>query len=275
MRKFLLVQVAIVVVAAFAISCAPNNVMTKRDETYTFDQMSVQDEPPVYSDMEPTQISSNSSDSSYYQVGIASWYGREFQGRLTASGEPFDMNKYTAAHRTLPFGSVILVTNLENGKKVKCTVNDRGPFKKNRVLDVSYKAAKDLDMLTTGEAKVGITVLSYGNNTQPGTKSHDVGVFGQPVDNDNDSSNNTDMESKQYTGLALQTGAFYSKANALRLKEKIEGLIDKPVTVVQEGYYYKVRITNINENEVSRYIKVLKKNDIPSYKVTINESMND
>lgn len=275
MRKFLLVQVAIVVVAAFAISCAPNNVMTKHDETYTFDQMSAQDETPVYSDMEPTQISSNSSDSSYYQVGIASWYGREFQGRLTASGEPFDMNKYTAAHRTLPFGSVILVTNLENGKKVKCTVNDRGPFKKNRVLDVSYKAAKDLDMLTTGEAKVGITVLSYGNNTQPGTKSNDVGVFGQPVDNDNDSSNNAGMESKQFTGLALQTGAFYSKANALKLKEKIEGLIDKPVTVVQEGYYYKVRITNMNENEVSRYIKVLKKNDIPSYKVTINESMND
>jgi len=275
MRKFLLVLMAIVVVTAFAISCAPNNVMTKRDETYTFDQMSVQDETPVYSDMEPTQISSNSSDSSYYQVGIASWYGREFQGRLTASGEPFDMNKYTAAHRTLPFGSVILVTNLENGKKVKCTVNDRGPFKKNRVLDVSYKAAKDLDMLTTGEAKVGITVLSYGNNTQPGAKSHDVGVFGQPVDNDNDNSNNAGMESKQFTGLALQTGAFYSKANALKLKEKIEGLIDKPVTVVQEGYYYKVRITNMNENEVSRYIKVLKKHDIPSYKVTINESMND
>lgn len=275
MRKFFLVLVAIVLVAAFASSCAPNNVMTKRDETYTFDQMSGQDETPVYSDMEPAQVSSNSSDSSYYQIGIASWYGREFQGRLTASGEPFDMNKYTAAHRTLPFGSVILVTNLENGKKVQCTVNDRGPFKKNRILDVSYKAAKDLDMLATGQAKVGITVLSYGNDTKPGIKSQDVGVFGQPADNYNDSSINPDMDAKQFSGLALQTGAFYSKANALKLKEKIEGLIDKPVTVVQEGYYYKVRITNMNENEVSRYIKILKKNDIPSYKVTITENMND
>jgi len=275
MRKFFLVLVTIALVASFVTSCAPNNVMTKRDETYTFDQMSGQDETPVYSDMEPAQISSNISDSSYYQVGIASWYGREFQGRLTASGEPFDMNKYTAAHRTLPFGSVILVTNLENGKKVKCIVNDRGPFKKNRILDVSYKAAKDLDMLTKGEAKVGITVLSYGNDTQPGKQLNDVGVFGQPVDTYNSSSNTEDMESKQFSGLAIQTGAFYSKANALKLKEKIEGLIDKPVTVVQEGYYYKVRITNMNENEVSRYIKILKKNDIPSYKITTGDSLND
>jgi len=275
MRKFFLVLVTIALVASFVTSCAPNNVMTKRDETYTFDQMSGQDETPVYSDMEPAQISSNNSDSSYYQVGIASWYGREFQGRLTASGEPFDMNKYTAAHRTLPFGSVILVTNLENGKKVKCIVNDRGPFKKNRILDVSYKAAKDLDMLTKGEAKVGITVLSYGNDTQPGKQLTDVGVFGQPVDTYNSSSNTKDMESKQFSGLAIQTGAFYSKTNALKLKEKIEGLIDKPVTVVQEGYYYKVRITNMNENEVSRYIKILKKNDIPSYKITTGDSLND
>lgn len=273
MRKFFVIVVAITLVMTFFISCAPNNVMTKRDETYTFDQMTVQDKTPVYSDMDLTQVAS--SDSSYYQVGMASWYGREFQGRLTASGEPFDMNKYTAAHRTLPFGSVILVTNLENGKKVKCTVNDRGPFKKNRILDVSYKAAKDLDILTKGEAKVGITVLSYGNDTQPGTKLNDVGVFGQPVEPYNDNFNNTDTGTKQYGGLALQTGAFYSKANALKLKEKIEEIIDKPVTVVQEGYYYKVRITNINENEISHYSKILKKNDIPSYKVTIGNSLND
>lgn len=275
MRTFFLVLVAIALVASFVVSCAPNNVMTKRDETYTFDQMGSQNETPVYSDIDSTQISSNSSDSSFYQIGIASWYGREFQGRLTASGEPFDMNKYTAAHRTLPFGSVILVTNLENGKKVQCTVNDRGPFKKNRILDVSYKAARDLDMLTSGQAKVGITVLSYGNDSKPRTKPNDVGVFGQPVDTYNDSAYTADTWSKPYNGIALQTGAFYSKANALKLKEKIEGIIDKPVTVVQEGYYYKVRIINMNEQEVSRYIKILKNNDIPSYKVTIGQSPND
>lgn len=275
MRKFFLALMAIALIASFFTSCAPNNVMTKRDETYTFDQMSNQEETVSYSDMEPAQISSNTSDSTYYQVGIASWYGREYQGRLTASGEPFDMNKYTAAHRTLPFGSVILVTNLANGKKVKCTVNDRGPFKKNRILDISYKAAKNLDMLTKGEAKVGITVLSYGNDTQPKTQSNDVGVFGQPVDTYNEASNSADMESKQFSGLAIQTGAFYSKANALKLKEKIEGFIDKPVIVVQEGYYYKVRIANMNESEVTHYIKILKKNDIPSYKVASGESLNE
>ncbi|MCX8124009.1 MAG: septal ring lytic transglycosylase RlpA family protein [Spirochaetes bacterium] len=269
MRKFFVVVVAIALVITFFTSCAPNNVMTKRDETYTFDQSNVQ-EKPVYSDMDSPQVASN-SDSSYYQVGIASWYGREFQGRLTASGQPFDMNKYTAAHRTLPFGSVIVVTNLENGKKVKCTVNDRGPFKKNRILDVSYAAARQLDMLTKGEAKVGITVLSYGNETQQQPPSNDVGVFGEPVNPYNENQTNSLQDSNDYIGIALQTGAFYSKANALKLKEKIETIIDKPVTVVQEGYYYKVRIINLNDSDVVHYKNILKKNDIPSYKVTIGQ----
>ncbi|MFW5771513.1 MAG: septal ring lytic transglycosylase RlpA family protein [Spirochaetota bacterium] len=100
---------------------------------------------------------------SYYQKGNASWYGREFHGRLTASGERFDMKEFTAAHRSLPFGTVVLVENLDNGRKVKVKINDRGPFKKDRILDVSHAAAGELDMLKTGEAMVGRTVITLQN----------------------------------------------------------------------------------------------------------------
>ena len=81
----------------------------------------------------------------YYQQGIASWYGARHQGQATASGEAFDMNDLTAAHRTLPLGTRIRVTNLRNGKTAVLTVNDRGPFIRGRVLDVSFRAARDLD----------------------------------------------------------------------------------------------------------------------------------
>jgi len=93
------------------------------------------------------------------QEGIASWYGQEFQGRPTASGERFDMHALTAAHRTLPFGARVQVTNLENGKSVVVRINDRGPNQKGRLIDLSYAAAKQLDLIGTGTAKVRIQVL--------------------------------------------------------------------------------------------------------------------
>jgi rare lipoprotein A len=93
------------------------------------------------------------------QEGVASWYGKEFQGRPTASGERFDMHDLTAAHRTLPFGARVQVTNLENGKSVVVRINDRGPNTKGRLIDLSYAAAKQLDMIGAGTAKVRIQVL--------------------------------------------------------------------------------------------------------------------
>lgn len=89
-------------------------------------------------------------------TGVASFYGPKFHGLQTASGETFDMYQFTAAHRQIPFGTRLKVTNLDNGKSVIVRVNDRGPFVKNRVLDLSYAAAKDIDMVTTGVAKVKI-----------------------------------------------------------------------------------------------------------------------
>ena len=94
------------------------------------------------------------------ESGEASWYGRDHQGRSTASGEPFDMHKLTAAHPTLPFGTYLLVTNLRNGRSVRVRVNDRGPGVPGRIIDLSYAAAETLDYLAAGLAPVRIRVLS-------------------------------------------------------------------------------------------------------------------
>jgi rare lipoprotein A len=104
---------------------------------------------------EPDLDASHSAD----QVGIASWYGHQNQGRLTASGERFDPHKLTAAHRTLPLDTKVKVTNLENGKSIEVKVNDRGPYIPGRVLDLSTQAAKALGMEKEGLALVRIEIL--------------------------------------------------------------------------------------------------------------------
>ena len=91
--------------------------------------------------------------------GAASWYGMPFHGRKTANGETFDMNGRTCAHRTLPFGTLLLVTNLGNGKTVTVRVTDRGPFVSGRIVDLSRGAAVALDMLDTGTAQVSLKVV--------------------------------------------------------------------------------------------------------------------
>jgi rare lipoprotein A len=111
----------------------------------------------------------------YQETGIASWYGREFQGRKTASGEIFDMKALSAAHRTLPLGTVIRVTNLENLKSIKLTVNDRGPFNGNRILDLSYGAARELGFIARGTAPVRIEALEQPNGN--GTYTVQAAVF--------------------------------------------------------------------------------------------------
>lgn len=98
-------------------------------------------------------------ESGFTQTGMISYYGGKFHGRKTASGTRFDKHAMTAAHRTLPFGTRIKVTNLANGKSVTVEVNDRGPFAHGRILDLSEAAARELGMLGTGTAKARITVL--------------------------------------------------------------------------------------------------------------------
>jgi rare lipoprotein A len=94
-----------------------------------------------------------------YQVGKASWYGGLFQGKATASGEDYDMNDFTAAHRVLPLGTFVKVTNLTNRKSVIVRVNDRGPFFPDRVIDLSYSAARSLGMHQNGLQKVRIDIV--------------------------------------------------------------------------------------------------------------------
>ena len=99
----------------------------------------------------------------YRETGTASWYGREAHGKTTASGEVFDMNDMSAAHRTLPLGTVIRVTNLDNYRSVTVKVNDRGPFVKNRIIELSYGAAKELGFIAQGTAQVKIETLEPVN----------------------------------------------------------------------------------------------------------------
>lgn len=103
------------------------------------------------------------ADPNYNEVGLASWYGREHQGKPTATGERFDLGRVSAAHKTLPLPSLVEVTNLENGKTLRVRVNDRGPFVKGRIIDLSQAAARELGFEGKGVAKVRVRYVGPGN----------------------------------------------------------------------------------------------------------------
>jgi len=98
-----------------------------------------------------------------YQVGTASWYGEYFQGRATASGEPFDMHALTAAHPTLPLGTFVRVTNLRNGRVIVVRINDRGPVVEGRIIDVSYNTARILGFQSRGLQRVRLDIIQPAN----------------------------------------------------------------------------------------------------------------
>jgi len=98
-------------------------------------------------------------DKTYSELGVASWYGPKFHGRPTANGELFDMNAMTAAHRTLPLPSIVEVTNLNNNRTIRVRVNDRGPFAKDRIIDLSKAAAQELGFIQQGTARVKVVYL--------------------------------------------------------------------------------------------------------------------
>ncbi len=93
------------------------------------------------------------------KYGIASWYGKKFHGRKTSNGEIYNMYTFTAAHKKIPFGTIVKVTNINNGKSVKVRINDRGPYKKGRIIDLSYKAAKEIDMVNDGVVDVKLEIM--------------------------------------------------------------------------------------------------------------------
>ena len=106
-------------------------------------------------------------DTGEIQIGMASWYGGEFHGRITTNGERYNMHKISAAHRTLPFGTLVRVTNLGNKKSLIVRINDRGPWISDRVIDLSYAAAKKLEMVADGTARVRLEII----DEQVGTAS--------------------------------------------------------------------------------------------------------
>jgi rare lipoprotein A len=141
-------QVAVTMVFATALGAAPGNSTPDSKQQGTPGQIQEKVKPVV----EPVKTRKA-------QVGKASWYGRIFQHKQTASGEPYDMDQLTAAHRTLPLGSWIKVTNLKNDRSVVVRINDRGPVLKNRIIDLSYSAAKMLGMGHDGVDPVRLEVV--------------------------------------------------------------------------------------------------------------------
>ena len=115
-------------------------------------------------------LKSPQSDTGYRQVGLASWYGKDFHGKPTASGEIYDMFEISAAHKSLPMGTLLLVTDLDTGKTVKVKINDRGPFVGERILDLSYGAAKHLGIVRAGIAQVEFSIIGRAPIFLPGTR---------------------------------------------------------------------------------------------------------
>lgn len=111
------------------------------------------------------------------QAGIASWYGPNFHGKTTANGEPYNMDDFTAAHKTLPFNTIVRVTNRENGKEVDVRINDRGPYVGDRVIDLSRRAANEIDMISSGTAEVEIWLLQEGDLPVTGSNSSSIETF--------------------------------------------------------------------------------------------------
>jgi rare lipoprotein A len=125
-------------------------------------------QPPSLPDKDLSKDSDGAKDATgkkrhWYQIGRASWYGQELQGQQTASGEDYDMNQLTCAHRSLPLGSLIRVTNLRNHKTIVVRVNDRGPIPQTRVVDLSYAAARFLGFSSRGTAPVRLDLVNSKN----------------------------------------------------------------------------------------------------------------
>jgi len=120
---------------------------------------------PETQEASPAPTLPSVSPSTIIGTGLASWYGAKHHGKRTASGEIFEQNKLTAAHRTLPWGSIVKVTNLDNGKSVEVRINDRGPFTKGRIIDLSRAAARALGMVKSGVCLVRMELLSPGETS--------------------------------------------------------------------------------------------------------------
>jgi len=170
---------------------------------------------------------------------MASWYGKGFHGRKTASGETYNMYAMTAAHKTLPMGTYVRAQNLDNGKTVDVRINDRGPFVHGRVIDLSYEAAKRMGVVGPGTAPVEIVALGAVKETKVGGKVQRRLVPGD-----------------YYAGdFTIQVGAFKERKNAVRLRNKLAVTYQNAHIAVYEsalGAFYRVRVGRSDRLEEAR-----------------------
>ncbi len=221
-------------------------------------------------------------DYNYEEIGIASWYGPGFHGKKTANGEIFNQNKISAAHRTLPMPSIVRVTNLDNGKVLeRVRVNDRGPFAGNRIIDLSKKAAEELDFVNMGTAKVKVEILENesrqhalkgSENKMMKVESAEITEIKKTdlreLPKSNKSKTNKDKKTKitenlveenpilKDKSLAIQVGAFTDHRNAKSLTQKLsefKAYIER--IFIDNKYVYRVRIGPIKDVSLAEKIK--------------------
>jgi rare lipoprotein A len=189
--------------------------------------------PPFYEVMGKRYYVMNDAGN-YRELGVASWYGTKFHGRLTSSGEPYDMYAMTAAHKTLPLPTYVRVTHRGNGRSIIVRVNDRGPFVGERIIDLSYAAAVRLGMHNEGTALVDVEVIAppaTGGMAPAGGTAQLTPVTAQ---------------AQHAQAVWLQVGAFSDEANAARLQSRLAGEGVKDVVTAPENRgrqtIYRVRI---------------------------------
>lgn len=202
----------------------------------------------------------------YVTTGVASWYGQKFHGHLTSNGETYDMFAMTAAHKTLPLPSFVKVTNLDNGKTAIVRVNDRGPFHDNRVIDLSYAAAKKLGYHSKGTAPVKLEVIyvdesqqvTVGNNPTVSWERF-MGIEPEPV-----------PEMPAENGIFIQVAALSDLERAQSISNVLSTLYQVPAELPQENNIYKLRLGPLTDKfKAKMLLDDLKKNGYPSaYTVT-------
>jgi rare lipoprotein A len=175
----------------------------------------------------------------FRERGMASWYGKDFHGRKTSSGETYNMYAMTAAHKTLPLETYVSVRNLNNGKRANVRINDRGPFVRGRIIDLSYEAAQRIGLVEPGTAPVEIVALGLLKESVVDGKVQQTLVPGD-----------------YYSGnFAIQVGAFKSKENAVTLRNKLAQIYDNAHIVVYEGAegtFYRVRVARCKTLDQAR-----------------------
>lgn len=197
--------------------------------------------------------------------GMASWYGAQFDGRRTANGERYDMHKLTAAHPTLPFGTLVQVTNVENGRQVVVRINDRGPFGRRRVIDLSYAAARELRMVGPGTAQVELAVISRFDPMAPASPaqpillaaaavpaSPDAASPGTPSAAAAPAADTAEIASPGH--YTVQVGAFGETERAEELQRDLAGRYPSAV-VLSDGTWSRVQVGRFGDREEAETLR--------------------